>query len=46
MLLCVALSMQTMQSKQNNIKQLVTHTKQGINIHAKAHKVFVMQSKA
>ncbi|MDY5821496.1 MAG: hypothetical protein SPJ83_01670, partial [Helicobacter sp.] len=28
MLLCVALSMQTMLNKQSNIKQLVTHTKQ------------------
>ena len=36
----------TMLTKQNNIKQLVTHTKQGINIHAKAYKVIVMQSKA
>ncbi len=46
MLLCSALSMQTMLNKQNNIKQLVTHTKQGINIHAKAYKVIAMQSKA
>ncbi len=43
MLLCSALSMQTMLNKQNNIKQLVTHTKQGINIHAKAYKVIAMQ---
>ncbi|WP_158656729.1 hypothetical protein [Helicobacter bilis] len=35
-----------MQSKQNNIKQLVTHTKQGINIHAKAYKAIAMQYKA
>ena len=46
MLLCAALSMQTMLNKQSNIKQLVTHTKQGINIHAKAYKAFVMQYKA
>ena len=46
MLLCAALSMQTMLTKQNNIKQLVTHTKQSINIHAKAYKVFAMQNKA
>ena len=46
MLLCLALSMQTMQSKQNNIKQLVTHTKQSINIHAKAYKVIAKQYKA
>ena len=44
MLLYSALSMQTNLTKQNNIKQLVTHTKQSINIHAKAYKVFVMQS--
>ena len=44
MLLCSALSMQTMLNEQNNIKQLVTHTKQGINIHAKAYKVIAMQS--
>ena len=42
-LLCSALSMQTMQTKQSNIKQLVTHAKQGINIHAKAYKVIAMQ---
>ncbi|WP_199768865.1 hypothetical protein [Helicobacter rappini] len=46
MLLCSALSMAYMQTKQNNIKQLVTHTKQGINIHAKAYKVIAMQYKA
>ena len=46
MLLCSALSMQTMLNKQSNIKQLVTHTKQGINIHAKAYKVIAMQCKA
>ena len=42
-------SMQTKLTKQNNIKQykqLVTHTKQSINIHAKAYKVIAMQSKA
>ena len=39
MLLCAALSMQTMLNNQNNIKQLVTHTKQGINIHAR-HAIF------
>ena len=47
MLLCSALSMQTMLTKQSNIKQykqLVTHTKQSINILTKAYKVFVMQS--
>ena len=38
--------MQTMLNKQNNIKQLVTHTKQGINTYAKAYKVIVMQYKA
>ena len=37
---------QTMLNKQNNIKQLVTHTKQSINIHAKAYKVIAMQYKA
>ncbi len=49
MLLCSALSMQTMLNNQSNIKQykqLVTHTKQGINIHARAYKVIAMQSKA
>ena len=49
MLLCSALSMQTMLTKQSNIKQykqLVTHTKQGINTHAKAYKVIAMQYKA
>ncbi|WP_267892965.1 hypothetical protein [Helicobacter bilis] len=41
--------MQTMLNNQSNIKQykqLVTHTKQGINIHARAYKVIAMQSKA
>ena len=49
MLLCSALSMQTMPNNQSNIKQykqLVTHTKQGINTYAKAYKVIVMQYKA
>ena len=44
-LLCLALSMQTMLTKQSNIKQykqLVTHTKQSINIHAKAYKVIAI----
>ena len=36
MLLCSALSMQTNLTKQNNIKQLVTHAKQSINTHTKA----------
>ena len=46
MLLYSALSMQTMLTNQSNIKQLVTHTKQGINIHAKAYKVIAKQYKA
>ena len=46
-LLCVALCVAyNANYKQNNIKQLVTHTKQSINIHAKAYKVIAMQSKA
>ena len=39
MLLCSALSMQTNLTKQNNIKQLVTHTKQNINTLCKAYNI-------